>query len=40
MTTPLMIQQTMPGSRGEHDLQQRYGTRSRAEAFCSHQMLG
>src|SRR6478672_4503504 len=34
MTTPLM-----PGSCGEHDLQERYGTRSRAEAFYKHQVL-
>ena len=39
MTTPLLIRQTMPGSHGEHDLQERYGTRSRAEAFYKHQML-
>ena len=34
MTTPLM-----PGSCGEHDLQERYGNRKRAEAFYKHQML-
>ena len=39
MTTPLMIQQTMPGSHGEHELQEEYGTRSRAEAFYKHQVL-
>ena len=39
MTTPLSIQQTMPGSRGEHDLQERYGNRKRAEAFYKNQML-
>jgi predicted pyridoxine 5'-phosphate oxidase superfamily flavin-nucleotide-binding protein len=39
MTTPLFIRQTMPGSGGEHDLQERYGTRSRAEAFYKHQVL-
>jgi hypothetical protein len=39
MTTPLIIQQTMPGSHGEHDLQERYGTWSRAEAFYKHQVL-
>jgi hypothetical protein len=39
MTTPLFLQQTMPGSCGEHDLQERYGTRSRAEAFYQHQVL-
>jgi predicted pyridoxine 5'-phosphate oxidase superfamily flavin-nucleotide-binding protein len=39
MTTPLIVQQTMPGSRGEHDLQERYGTRSRAEAFYTKQVL-
>jgi predicted pyridoxine 5'-phosphate oxidase superfamily flavin-nucleotide-binding protein len=32
-------QQTLPGSGGEHDLQVRYGTRSRAEAFYKHQVL-
>src|SRR6266446_4611091 len=30
---------TMPGSRGEHDLQERYGNRKRAEAFYKNQML-
>ena len=39
MTTSLIIQQTMPGSHGEHDLQERYGTRARAEAFYKKQML-
>jgi len=39
MTDPLNIQQTSPGSRGEHDLQERYGNRKRAEAFYTHQML-
>ena len=39
MTTPLNIQQTPPGSRGEHDLQERYGNRKRAEGFYTHQML-
>src|SRR5947208_13162947 len=39
MTAPLIIQQTTPGSHGEHDLQERYGTRSRAEAFYKHQVL-
>jgi predicted pyridoxine 5'-phosphate oxidase superfamily flavin-nucleotide-binding protein len=39
MTTPLISQQTMPGSRGEHDLQERYGDRQRAEAFYKNQML-
>jgi hypothetical protein len=39
MTTPLFIGQTMPGSSGEHDLQERYGTRSRVEAFFKHQVL-
>ena len=34
MTTPLM-----PGSCGEHDLQERYGNRTRAEAFYRNQML-
>jgi uncharacterized protein len=40
MTTSLIIPSTMPGSRGEHDLQERYGTRARAEAFYKKQMLG
>jgi uncharacterized protein len=39
MTTPLIIQQTMPGSYGEHDLQERYGNQKRAEAFYKNQML-
>ena len=39
MTTPLMIQETMPGSCGEHDLQERYGNRKRAEAFYKNQVL-
>src|SRR5882672_1310109 len=39
MTTPLNIQPTPPGSRGEHDLQERYGNRKRADAFYKHQML-
>jgi predicted pyridoxine 5'-phosphate oxidase superfamily flavin-nucleotide-binding protein len=49
MTTSLIVQQNLPdspggpqnlpGSRGEHDLQVRYGTRSRAEAFYKHQVL-
>ena len=39
MTDPLNIQQTSPGSRGEHDLQERYGNQKRAEAFYTHQML-
>src|SRR5690349_3721253 len=39
MTTPLLIQPTAPGSHGEHELQERYGTRARAEAFYKHQML-
>ena len=39
MTTLLKIQQTMPGSRGEHDLQERYGNRKRAEGFYKNQML-
>ena len=38
MNTPL-IQQTMLGSCGEHDLQERYGNRKRAEAFYKNQML-
>jgi predicted pyridoxine 5'-phosphate oxidase superfamily flavin-nucleotide-binding protein len=40
MTGPSTIPQTLPGSRGEHDLQERYGTRGRAEAFYNKQMLG
>jgi uncharacterized protein len=39
MTTPLIIQETMFGSCGEHDLQERYGNRKRAEAFYKNQML-
>jgi uncharacterized protein len=39
MTTPLIIEQTMFGSCGEHDLQERYGNRKRAEAFYKNQML-
>ena len=39
MTIPLITHQTLPGSHGEHDLQQQYGTRSRAEAFYRHQVL-
>src|SRR4030095_6033465 len=39
MTTPLIIQQTMFGSCGEHDLQERYGNRKGAEAFYKNQML-
>ena len=39
MTTPLIIQQTMLGSCGEHDLQERYGNRKRADAFYKNQML-
>ena len=38
MNTPL-IPQTMLGSCGEHDLQERYGNRKRADAFYKHQML-
>ena len=34
MTIPLM-----PGSRGEHDLQERYGNQKRAEGFYKNQML-
>jgi len=30
---------TMPGSRGEHDLQERYGNQKRAEGFYRNQML-
>src|SRR6267378_3556236 len=30
---------TMPGSRGEHDLQERYGNRKRADGFYKNQML-
>src|SRR5437660_664005 len=39
MTTPLIVQQTMLGSCGEHDLQERYGNRKRADAFYKNQML-
>ena len=39
MNTPLIIQQTMLGSCGEHDLQERYGNRKRADAFYKNQML-
>jgi uncharacterized protein len=39
MTTPVIIEQTMFGSCGEHDLQERYGNRKRAEAFYKNQML-
>jgi predicted pyridoxine 5'-phosphate oxidase superfamily flavin-nucleotide-binding protein len=39
MNMPLIVRETLPGSRGEHDLQARYGTRSRAEAFYKHQVL-
>jgi hypothetical protein len=39
MTARLIDQRTMPGSRGERDLQERYGTRARAEAFYQKQML-
>jgi uncharacterized protein len=39
MTTPLIIPRTMPGSHGEHDLQELYGTRARADAFYQKQML-
>ena len=39
MTNPLIIQQTMLGSCGEHDLQERYGNRKRADAFYKNQML-
>jgi predicted pyridoxine 5'-phosphate oxidase superfamily flavin-nucleotide-binding protein len=39
MTSPSVARQALPGSRGEHELQERYGTRSRAEAFYKHQVL-
>jgi predicted pyridoxine 5'-phosphate oxidase superfamily flavin-nucleotide-binding protein len=39
MTTPLFVPRSMPGSRGEHDLQERFGSRARAEAFYRKQML-
>ena len=39
MNTPVNIPRTTPGSRGEHELQERYGTRPRAEAFYNKQML-
>ncbi len=31
--------QTRPGSRGEHELQEQYGTKARAQAFYDHQGL-
>ena len=34
-----MLKTTMPGSHGEHALQERYGNQKRAEAFYTHQML-
>ena len=33
MNTPVSFPMTTPGSRGERELQERYGTRQRAEAF-------
>ncbi len=39
MNTPVNIPRTTPGSRGERELQERYGTRPRAEAFYNKQML-
>jgi predicted pyridoxine 5'-phosphate oxidase superfamily flavin-nucleotide-binding protein len=39
MNTPLNMPRTLPGSRAEIDLQERYLTRARAEAFYSKQML-
>jgi predicted pyridoxine 5'-phosphate oxidase superfamily flavin-nucleotide-binding protein len=39
MTTPPIVRRAMPGSRGEHDLQELYGTRPRAEAFYQKQVL-
>src|SRR6516225_9467181 len=39
MTTPLILPRAMPGSRGEHELQERFGTRARADAFYKKQML-
>ena len=39
MTTPLNLAGTMPGSCGERELQELYGTRARAEAFYKKQML-
>jgi hypothetical protein len=38
MTGPSIIPRTTPGSRGEHDLQERHGTRARAEAIYHSQM--
>jgi hypothetical protein len=35
MTTPSIIPRASPGSRGEHELQEPYGTRARAVAFCT-----
>ena len=39
MNTLMNIPRTTPGSRGERELQERYGTRPRAEAFYNKQML-
>lgn len=39
MTTPLITPRAMPGSRGEHELQEQFGTRARADAFYKKQML-
>jgi uncharacterized protein len=39
MNTPLNMSRTLPGSRAEFDLQERYLTRARAEAFYGKQML-
>jgi uncharacterized protein len=38
-TNSSIIPGTLPGSRGERDLQEQYGTRARAEAFYHKQML-
>ena len=38
-TIPSIVQQTLPGSCGEHELQERCGNRKRAEAFYKNQML-
>lgn len=35
----MRIIESLPGSRGEHELQEEYGTRARAEAFYRNQVL-
>jgi NNP family nitrate/nitrite transporter-like MFS transporter len=39
MSAPSIVARAMPGSRGEHDLQELHGTRARAEAFYKKQVL-